>query len=80
MSEYAYPACVRLDVKFFFRSESGKMACVGQKWIQDPPTRDQLREMAKEMQGQLAAKFNEPFKMMSVQEVDDYIEKQQAND
>ena len=70
---YTYPSAVRIDLKFHFVSDAGKKAAVGQKNVQDPPTRQELGELARSMQGQLQHKFGGKWRVMSVDEVDDWI-------
>lgn len=74
MSQYLYPACVRIDAKFFFISDQGHKAVVGEKFMQDPPTRDELRDMAKSILGQLNGLGKGKFRMMHDEEVDEHID------
>lgn len=72
------PAWARIDYKFYFVSENGDRACVGDKGAARILNRDQLKERALLCRDRLNDRFKQKFRAMRPDEVEQYMADQNA--
>lgn len=72
------PAWARIDYKFYFVSEGGDRACVGDSGAQKILSRDEIKERALLCRDKLADRFKQKFRAMTAQEVAEYMAEQKA--
>ena len=72
------PAWARIDYKFYFVSENGDRACVGDKGAAEILDRDQLKERALLCRDKLTERFKQKFRTMRPDEVEQYVADQKA--
>lgn len=72
------PAWARIDYKFYFVSENGDRACVGDSGASEMLDREQLKQRALVCRDKLSERFKQKFRTMRPDEVEQYIADQKT--